>query len=101
MTNENIYFTVKREDWTSEYVDDPLLTEVTRIDDFEVAKKIYDEQKKITNSRILDYEVSILIYYNDVDVAYISDKGEMRSLDYLDTYDISLEEIKKIIKFPI
>ncbi|MDN6777327.1 MAG: hypothetical protein L0M06_12320 [Enterococcus sp.] len=88
-------FIVHIEDWLSSYVDDPLLTEIIATEDFEIAMKKYDEQKLIANSNGLRHEINISIYFDGGDFAYISDTGELRSLDYFDIYDFSSDEIKE------
>lgn len=92
-------FVVHREDWLSEYVDDPLLTEIITTDNFEIAKKKYEEQKFIPNSNGLRHEITISIFLDGFEVAYISDTGELRSLDYFDNYDVSLDEIREKINY--
>ena len=83
------------------YVDDPLRTTIITTKDFSLAKKNYIEQKMIPNPNRLRHEISILIYIDGLNVAYISNNGKLQSLDYFDTLDVSLNEISEYINWNV
>ena len=96
MKIDTLRFAVQRDDWLSQYVDDPLQMELMRTDEFKLAVQLYEEQKRMPNTNGWHHEVSILIYYDGEEIAYISDSGELRSLDYLTVLDISLDELRQL-----
>lgn len=49
MKIDTLRFAVQRDDWLSQYMDDPLQMELMRTDEFKLAVQLYEEQKRMAS----------------------------------------------------